>query len=294
MQGAVVALGNFDGVHLGHQVVLEKAREKARKHNKPFGVVTFEPHPRSIFSPADAPFRITPAHTKRRILSEIGVDVCFEIPFTYEFSKLSAQAFVEDLLLGNLGITHAVAGHDFVFGHKRGGNMRLLKDLMKKHHHAVDEIAPVMDTSHVLWSSTRIREHLMAGEPKKAAIVLGRNWEIEGTVLHGEKRGRSLGFPTANLGLGEFLRPRFGVYAVKVAIAGQKHNGVANIGVRPTVDGERESLEVHIFDFAGDIYDQSIRVGFVDFIRAEARFDGLEALKTQIKQDCLVAKGLLA
>lgn len=294
MQGAVVALGNFDGVHLGHQVVLEKAREKARKHNKPFGVVTFEPHPRSIFSPADAPFRITPAHTKRRILSEMGVDVCFEIPFTYEFSKLSAQAFVDELLIGKLDITHAVAGHDFVFGHKRGGDMRLLKDMMKKHHRSVDEIAPVVDAQHVLWSSTRIREHLGSGEPKKAALALGRHWEIEGIVMRGDQRGRTLGFPTANLGLGEFLRPRHGVYAVRVAHAGQMHSGVANIGVRPTVDSERESLEVHIFDFSGDIYGQSIRVGFVDFIRAEQRFDGLEALKTQIKQDCLVAKGMLA
>lgn len=294
MQGAVVALGNFDGVHLGHQVVLQMAKDKARKHNKPFGVVTFEPHPRSIFSPADAPFRITPAATKRRILAEFGVDVCFEIPFTYEFSKLSAQDFVEELLLKKLGISHAVAGHDFVFGHKRGGTMNLLKDMMKKHRLAVDEIAPVTDAAHVLWSSTRIRENLAKGEPKDAALALGRHFEIEGEVLRGAQRGRTLGFPTANMGLGEFLRPRFGVYAVRVMVKGQKHDGVTNIGVRPTVDGERESLETHIFDFVGDLYGQSIRVALLDFIRPEQRFDGLEALKNQINQDCLVAKRLLS
>lgn len=294
MQNAVVALGNFDGVHLGHQVVLEKAREQARKHGKPFGVVTFEPHPRSIFAPADAPFRITPAHTKHRILASLGVDVCFEIPFTYEFSKLTAETFVEDLLIGKLHISHAVAGHDFVFGHKRGGDMRLLKTLMKKHRLHVDEVAPVTDASHVLWSSTRIRECLQKGDPKNAAMVLGRNWEIEGIVKEGAKRGRSIGFPTANMELGDFLRPRFGVYAVTVSHAGQRYKGVANIGLRPTVDGTKESLEVHIFDFEGDVYGQSIRVGLVDFIRPEQRFEGVDALKAQIAKDCLVAKQMLA
>ncbi|MDX1923468.1 MAG: bifunctional riboflavin kinase/FAD synthetase [Alphaproteobacteria bacterium] len=294
MQNAVVALGNFDGVHLGHQVVLQKAREQARKHNKPFGVVTFEPHPRSVFAPADAPFRITPAHTKRRILADLGVDVCFEIPFTYEFSKLGAEQFVEDLLLGQLHISHAVAGHDFVFGHKRGGDMRLLKQLMKKHHLHVDEVSPVYDNSHVLWSSTRIREVLQKGDPKSAAAALGRNWEIEGIVQRGAQRGRTIGFPTANLSLDCYQRPRFGIYAVTVTHAGKQYQGVANIGIRPTVDGERESLEVHIFDFAGDLYEQSIRIGFVDFIRPEQRFEGLDALKNQIKQDCLVAKQMLA
>lgn len=294
MQGAVVALGNFDGVHLGHQVVLEKARERANRYNKPFGVVTFEPHPRSLFSPADAPFRLTPVQTKRRLLSELGVEICFEIPFTYEFSKLSATAFVEDLLLKKLCITHVVAGHDFVFGHKREGHMQLLKDIMSDHHVGVDEIAPVTDTSHVLWSSTRIREDLVKGAPAHAALALGRNWEIEGMVVHGEQIGRALGFPTANMALGEFLRPRFGVYAVRVTHVGQQYKGVANIGVRPTVDGERECLEVHIFDYTGDCYDHTLRVELVEFIRPEERFEGLEALKTQISKDCLVARHMLS
>jgi riboflavin kinase / FMN adenylyltransferase len=293
-QGAVVALGNFDGVHRGHQVVLEKARSIARAANKPFGVVTFEPHPRSIFAPADAPFRITPAPTKRRILSEMGVDVLFEIPFTYDFSKLSAQHFVHALLVNTMHISHAVAGHDFVFGHKRDGNMNVLKDLLVQHHLGADEVAPVTDALHTLWSSTRIREDLEKGDVTNAAVSLGRLWEIEGMVLQGAKRGRTIGFPTANLSMGDFLRPRFGVYAVRVNCAGHELCGIANIGVRPTVDGETHTLEVHLFDFVGDLYGQNLRVGLVDFIRPEQRFSGLDVLKDQIAQDCLVAKRMLA
>ncbi|NDE90204.1 MAG: bifunctional riboflavin kinase/FAD synthetase [Alphaproteobacteria bacterium] len=292
--GAVVALGNFDGVHKGHQVVLEKARAVAAQKEKPFGVVTFEPHPRSIFSPADAPFRLTPRATKRRILEELGVDVLFELPFTYDFSKHTAAFFVEELMLNQLNISHAVAGHDFVFGHKRLGTMAVLKDIMQQYALDADEVAPVKDGAHVLWSSTRIREHLESGDVQKAADAMGRPYEIEGVVAHGEKRGRSIGFPTINLPLSDFLRPRFGVYAVRLTFNDQCYDGVANIGVRPTVDGETQTLEAHIFDFVGNLYDQNIRVALVDFIRPEQNFGGLDALKVQIKQDCLVARQRLA
>lgn len=290
---AVVALGNFDGVHKGHQVVLSAAKRLVSQKQKPLGVVTFEPHPRSLFIPGEAPFRITPASVKRHLLADMGVDVLFEIPFTPDFAQLGAEAFIEEYLVRGFAISHAVAGHDFVFGHKRGGTISLLRETLALHGVGVEEVSPQLDEHGQIWSSTRIRAHIQKGEVRAAATLLGRSWEIEGTVIKGDARGRDLGFPTANIDPADTLRPLYGVYAVEVLVAGQKYKGVANLGIRPTVDGRAEKLEIHLFDFSGDLYGQCLRVTFVDFIRAEQAFASLEALKNQIAKDCLVARSLL-
>lgn len=292
--GAVVALGNFDGLHKGHQVVLAAAHAEAKTRKKPFGVVTFEPHPRRIFFPDHPPFRLTPVPVKRRLLEEMGVNVLFEIPFTPEFSKLPAEKFVQDILEDGLNISHAVAGYDFVFGNQRKGTIGLMRQLLAKKNVGVTEITPIMDKEGSQWSSTRIREALAQGKVQDAAHALGRLWEIEGEVVAGDKRGSSIGVPTANIDLGDTARPRFGVYAVEVRVGGKSHKGVANIGVRPTVDGKKEVLEVHIFDFSGQLYGKWLRVNLAAFIRDERRFDNIGALKAQIAQDCLEAKRLLA
>jgi riboflavin kinase/FMN adenylyltransferase len=293
-QGAVAALGNFDGLHKGHQAVLKAARALAEAEKRPFGVVTFEPHPRKIFFSEHAPFRLTPPAIKRTLLKEMGVDLLAEIPFTPAFSKVPAQEFMERILLKELNLSHAVAGHDFVFGHKRLGNMESLKTFFGLHERSVTEIAPQKDEGAELWSSTRIREQLEKGDVKGAAQALGRVWEIESKVEKGDGAGRKLGYPTANLDLDDYLRPRFGVYAVRARLGDKVYDGVANIGVRPTVNGKEQRFEVHLFGFSGDLYGQSLRVGLVDFIRPEQGFPSLEALKQQIEQDCLAAKKLLA
>lgn len=293
LRHAVVALGNFDGVHKGHQVVLAAAQKAARRINRPFGVLTFEPHPRQLLCPESRTFRITPFAVKRRLLGHIGADVLFEIPFTPDFMKVTAQDFIEKILCEKLGIAGAVAGYDFVFGHKRGGDMNFLKQRLAAHHIPVTAIEPVNDSDNNPWSSTRIRADLEKGDVQAAAAALGRLWEIEGAVEKGAQRGAALGFPTANLALGDFQRPRFGVYAVQVFCAGGVHKGVANIGLRPTVDGTRESLEVHIFDFSDDLYGKNLRVGLKAFIRDEQAFPDFQALKTQIAKDCAAARNLL-
>jgi riboflavin kinase/FMN adenylyltransferase len=291
---SVAALGNFDGLHKGHQAVLNAAKALASAEGKPFAVITFEPHPRSIFFPDHPPFRLTPAKIKRELLKEMGVDVLFEIPFSLEFAKIPAEEFMQRILLDELKVSHAVAGHDFVFGHKRQGTMQRLKDFYGDHERSVTEIAPQKDSGQVLWSSTRIREHLQNGELKEAAEALGRDWEIEGVVGKGDGAGRTLGFPTANITLGDTLRPRFGVYAVRVRHGDKRYTGVANIGTRPTVKGQDERFEVHLFDFSGDLYGADLRVELVSYLRPEQKFDGLEALKAQIAKDALAAKAHLA
>ncbi|HVY12446.1 MAG TPA: bifunctional riboflavin kinase/FAD synthetase [Alphaproteobacteria bacterium] len=292
-RGTVAALGNFDGLHKGHQAVLNAARALAKAEKRTFAVVTFEPHPRALFFPDHAPFRLTPTPIKRELLAEMGVDALFEIPFNAAFSKITAQEFMQRILLDEMDVAHAVAGHDFVFGHKRAGTMQALKDFFGGHERSVTEIAPQKNDGQ-LWSSTRIREQLQAGDMAGAREGLGRDWEIEGVVGKGDGAGHKLGYPTANLDLNGYLRPRFGVYAVRVRFEGKTLNGVANIGTRPTMNGRDERFEVHLFDFQGDLYGKTLRVALVDFIRPEKAFPSLEALKAAIAEDCLAAKARLA
>lgn len=296
--GAVVALGNFDGVHLGHQAVIRQAAEIAHSKKAPLAVLTFEPHPRSFIRPQDPPFRLTPFRIKTRHLQALGVDFVFELAFDAAMMARSAENFVAEILVGGLHIAHVVVGYDFCFGKGRAGNAALLTEFGGQHGFGVTSVAAAKAGAGPAYSSTLVREQLQAGDPKSAAATLGRPWEIEGRVEHGDARGRLLGFPTANIAIGEYMEPKLGVYAV-MAIDGDDESGgwikgVANLGRRPTVGGTRVQLEAHLFDFAGDLYGKHLRVALIDFIRPEMKFNGLDALKAQIAADSDTARKILA
>lgn len=296
--GAVVAVGNFDGVHLGHQAVLAVTRSMARAAAAPFAVLTFEPHPRAVFRPGSPPFRLTPFRAKCFVLESLGVDLLFTLHFDRAFAQKSAEEFVAGALVEGLAAKAVVVGYDFVFGHKRRGTPEFLKALGARHGFGVEIVAPVVAPGGVVYSSTQIREHLVAGRPRAAAALLGRAWEIEGRVEMGDKLGHTIGFPTANIPLDDYLRPAPGVYAVRVGIeagAGTAwHDGAANLGWRPTVGGKDLRLEAHLFDFSGDLYNRHLRVALIERLRPERRFAGLDALKTQIAADCANARQILA
>jgi riboflavin kinase/FMN adenylyltransferase len=297
-RGAVVAIGNFDGVHRGHQAVIGAAGAIARAGGAPHAVLTFEPHPRSVFQKGGAPFRLTPFRMKARYVEELGVDLLFTLHFDLDFAARSAEDFVQQVLMEGLGVRHAVVGYDFVFGHGRRGTPALLRAMGGQHGFGVDVIAPVESGSGAIFSSTRIREHLAAGQPREAAALLGRLWEIDGRVLRGDQRGRTIGFPTANLDLEDCLRPAAGVYAVRAGIDEEGRtrwfDAVANLGWRPTFNGQDLKLEAHLFDFSGDLYGRHLRVAFVEYLRAEQRFAGIDALKAQIAEDARQARAILA
>jgi riboflavin kinase/FMN adenylyltransferase len=296
-KGGAVALGNFDGVHKGHQALLARAAGNARALDAPLLVLTFEPHPRRFFVPDTGPFRLTMLPAKLRLLELYGVQAVLAQHFDTAFAALSADAFVDEVLLAGMGARHVVCGYDFTFGARRGGNVEMLRDMGARKGFGVTVLDPVMREGEI-YSSTSIREALRAGWPSEAAELLGHAWEIEGVVEQGDQRGRTIGFPTANVALGEHLRPRFGVYAVRALIDGQEsqgwRNGVANLGRRPTIGTLQENFEVHVFDFAGDLYGKSLRVGLVDFIRPEMKFSGLDQLKAQIAADGQAARAILS
>ena len=294
--GSAVAIGNFDGIHLGHQAVIREAGRIAQDADIPWAVLTFEPHPRELFSPGDDPYRLTPFRIKARQIEELGVDALFVLHFDPEFAKLSAEGFIKNVLVGGLSARHVVSGYDFVFGNKRAGNCDLLLHKGKEDGFDFTCVSAVDDGEKV-YSSTRVRKYLAAGDPVAAAGVLGRSFEIEGRVEQGDQRGRTIGFPTANVHLGEYLRPARGVYAVRAGIDEGSdtvwHDGVANLGIRPTFDGEDLVLEVHLFDFDGDLYNRHLRVALIDYLRPEQKFDGLDALKSQIAADGAQARVIL-
>ncbi len=290
-RGATIALGNFDGVHLGHASVIRAAH--VARPEAPLAVLTFEPHPREVFRPDDPPFRLTLSAERADALAGLGVQVLYELQFDDEFSHMTAERFVLDVLHGALDARHLVSGQDFAFGFRRGGGALFLTERAEALGMGVTLVPPVTDAQGPL-SSTRIRRALQDGYPERATAELGRPWAIRGVVTHGDKRGRTIGFPTANVPLGRHLEPARGVYAVTVRTAGGKHKGVANIGRRPTVNAGPESrLEVNLFDFSGDLYDQEITVALHAYIRAEVRFPGLDALKAQIAADAAEARRLL-
>lgn len=291
-KGGAVALGNFDGVHRGHQALLATATEHAGKLHAPVLALTFEPHPRGFFVPDTGPFRLTLPPAKTRLLSHYGVQAVLAQRFDAAFAALPADAFVEDVLLKGLGTRHVVCGYDFTFGARRGGNVERLRVEGKARGFAVTVLDPVMREGEI-YSSTRIREALRAGWITEAAGLLGHAWEIEGAVELGDQRGRTIGFPTANVDLGEHLRPRFGVYAVRALVDGSWRDGVANLGRRPTFGKLKENFEVHLFDFSGDLYGKVLRVAMVDFIRPEMKFAGLDQLKAQIAADGEAARRVL-
>jgi len=291
--GAVIALGNFDGVHRGHQALVARAQQQARALDAPLVALTFEPHPRRYFVPDTGPFRLTLLPAKVRLLAESGVQAVLAQRFDPAFAAISAQAFVDSVLLQGLGARHVVCGYDFTFGARRSGNVEQLREMAAERALGVTVLDPVMREGEI-YSSTRIREALRAGWPSEASELLGHHWEIEGAVEQGDQRGRTIGFPTANVALGEHLRPRFGVYAVRARVDGTWRDGVANLGKRPTVGKLQENFEVHLFDFTGDLYSQVLRVQLIDFIRPEMKFSGLDALKAQIAADGQAARAILA
>jgi riboflavin kinase/FMN adenylyltransferase len=291
-RGATVALGNFDGVHLGHHSVIRAAH--AARPDLPLAVLTFEPHPREVFRPDDPPFRLTLSAERADALAALGVRFLYELPFNRDFSLMSAEDFVSRVLRQGIGALHLACGLDFAFGHRRGGDTAYLASQAEALGMGLTLVPPVTDAEGPL-SSTRIRRVLQDGYPERATAELGRPWAIRGEVVHGDKRGRVIGFPTANVPLGRHLEPARGVYAVKIRLAdGTCHKGVANIGRRPTVNAEPESrLEVHVFDYDGDLYGQEITVSLLAYIRAETKFSGLDALKAQIARDAAEARRLL-
>lgn len=298
VRGGVVALGNFDGVHRGHQAVIGAARRIAVESGRPLGVMTFEPHPRLVFNPEQPPFRLTPFRIKARHVEALGADFLYAQHFDLDFASLSAQDFVRRVLVAGLGVKHVVVGYDYVFGKGRQGNCVLLGEMATALGFGATCVPPAGDAGGQVYSSTRVRQLLAAGQPAEAAHLLGRYWEIEGRVEHGDARGRTIGFPTVNIPLGEYQRPAVGVYAVRAGVdrggATVWHDGVANYGRRPTFGGGDELLEAHLFDFAADLYGQHVRVALVDYLRPERAFDGVAALKAQIAEDCAAARRVLA
>ena len=297
-KGCVVALGNFDGVHLGHRAVISQAGVLARSLDALFAVMTFEPHPRLLFQPDLPPFRLTPFRVKTRLIEELGADLCLMQHFDAAFAAHTAHEFIADLLVEHLGVKGVVVGHDYVFGQKRQGNPDYLRRMGEQLGFEVVVVEAATNADGRIYSSTAIRDLLVHGRPAEAALLLGHPWEIEGRVEHGDHRGRTIGFPTANLGLEDYLRPATGVYAVRVGLTAehQTHwlNGVANFGHRPTFNKTAELLEVHILDFADDLYGRHVRVQMLEFIRPERKFSGIGDLKEQITLDAQTARILLA
>lgn len=295
LRGGIAALGNFDGFHLGHQAVVGRARDRARADGRPTIVVTFDPHPARLFRPDLPPFALTSIAQRLDLFERFGVDAAVVLRFDRDFAALTAETFVTDWLVDRLGLLGVVTGEDFTFGKGRSGDVAELARLGAAHGIAAEAIAPVADATGGVISSTRIREALKAGDPPAATALLTRPFIIEGVVEHGDKRGRTIDFPTANLALGDYQRPAYGVYAVRVGLPdGRRFDGVANLGIRPMFDPPKELLEVYLFDFAGDLYGVKVAVELHHFLRPEWKLDGLDALKAQIAKDCDEARKVLA
>ena len=294
-RGASVAMGNFDGVHLGHQALIDLARG----HGAPLGVVTFEPHPREHFQPGHGPFRLMNAESRSHRMARLGVEQLYELPFDAELAGLTPEEFVRQILVEGLGVAHVVVGEDFRFGHRRAGTAEDLVRLGAIHGFGVT-LAPILcrDGDGSAISSSAIRQVLSEGRPRDAAAMLGHWHRIEGEVIHGHKLGRELGFPTANMSVAGLHLPKLGVYAVKVDIldgpAPSSHMGAASLGVRPMFGENLPNLETHLLDFKGDLYGRHLSVAFVEYLRPELKFDGLDALVAQMNLDCEDARRILA
>ncbi|MGE0180415.1 MAG: bifunctional riboflavin kinase/FAD synthetase [Sphingomonas sp.] len=293
-RGGIVALGNFDGFHAGHQAVVGRAVARARAEGRPALVVTFDPHPARFFRPDLPPIRLTDLDQRQALLAGAGIDAMIVLTFDAALAAVPAPEFVTDHLVSRMGAAGVVTGEDFTFGKGRAGDTEALKLLGRANGLSVDIAAPVTDDDGVI-SSTRIREALRAGDCGTATRLLTRPFAIRGTVIHGDKRGRELGFPTANIGLGDYLRPRFGVYAVRALLAeGRVVEGVANLGLRPMFADGRELLEPWFFDFDGDLYGRTIEVSLITYLREERAFDDLDGLVAQVKQDADDARATLS
>jgi riboflavin kinase/FMN adenylyltransferase len=293
LRGGIVALGNFDGFHLGHQAVVGRAIDRARADGRPALVATFDPHPVRFFKPDAPPFRLTTLDQRQRLFAAAGADAMVVFHFDAALAGLSAEAFVAERLAGLIGAAGVVTGEDFTFGKGRSGNAAVLAELASQHGIFAETVAPVsLDGAPV--SSSRIREALQAGDCATAERLLTRPFAIEGEVQHGDKLGRTIGYPTANIDLDRYLRPRYGVYAVRGRMPdGRMLDGAANLGIRPSFDPPKELLEPYFFRNPGDLYGQMIEVELHHWLRPELKFGSLEALKAQIERDCAEARRFL-
>lgn len=288
-KGACVAIGNFDGVHKGHLSVIELARAAAETLNTAFGVITFEPHPRAYFQPTSKPFRLMSPEARASQLEKVGINNLYELQFNSALSSLSADQFINDVLVNGLGVKHIVVGEDFCFGKNRSGSVKMLEEYGRKLGFGVT-IAPLVEDNKGIFSSTSIRNAITDGRPDDAAHMLGHWYRIEGTVISGDQRGRELGYPTANMSLDGLHLPKFGVYAVIADILTGPYKGrffgAASLGERPTFGVNIPNLETFIFDFSGDIYEEELSIALVSFQRPELKFDNLDDLIKQMDQDC--------
>jgi riboflavin kinase / FMN adenylyltransferase len=293
LRGATVAIGNFDGVHRGHKAVIAAALARGRALGKPSVALTFEPHPRAFFNPDEPLFRLTPEAAKLRLLAATGLDGAIVLTFNADLAKLSAEDFVERVLVDRFAIAGAAIGFNFHFGANRAGSPEFLQAQGKQHGFAVDIVPPLLDGGRPV-SSGPIRAALAAGRLADAAEFLGYPWFVSGTVVHGDKRGRELGFPTANLQLDPACALRHGIYAVRTAVAGQRYDGVASFGRRPMFDTGAVLLEIFLFDFSGDLYGADVDVAFTAWLRDEAMFASANDLVRQMQEDSRLAREALA
>ncbi len=295
LRGAIIALGNFDGFHRGHQAVAGEAIDWAHAEGRPSIIATFDPHPVRFFKPDVPPFRLTTLEQRQELYLGAGATAMLVFHFDAELSGTSAEDFITEILIERFGAHGVVTGGDFTFGKGAKGNVDLLRSFGGEHGLKSRVVSPVEGEGAIV-SSSRIREALREGQPELAAELLTRPFSIRGIVEHGDKRGREIGYPTANLAIDKYLRPKYGIYAVtgKVLATGEELKGAANIGIRPQFEPPKELLEPHFFDFSGDLYGQEIEIAFHHFLRGEAKFDSLEDLITQMDKDCEEARRLLA
>lgn len=294
LQGSIVALGNFDGFHLGHQAVVGRAIQRAFHERRPVIVATFDPHPVRFFKPDVPPFRLTSLDQREALFAHAGADAMLVFQFDKALAVTSSEDFVSEVLAGQIGAAGVVTGDDFTFGRGRKGDVLMLRRLGEENGIVAETVPPVLlGTTRI--SSGRIREALQTGDLATATRLLSRDFAVEGVVQSGDRRGRELGYPTANMTLGDYQRPRYGIYAVRVTLDdGSEHPGVASLGVRPTFEPPQELLETHLLDFAGDLYGRKIEVALHAFIRDEKKFDDIEALVAHMREDEAKARHLLA
>ncbi|CAN5236924.1 bifunctional riboflavin kinase/FAD synthetase [soil metagenome] len=293
LRGGIIALGNFDGFHVGHQAVVGRAVEIARAEGRPAIVATFDPHPVHYFRPEIPPFRLTTLDQRERLFAKAGADAMLVFRFDETLANVTAESFVRDWLVGQTGTTGVVTGQDFTFGKGRRGSVDTLQTIGATLDMVCETVGAIVDADGAI-SSSRIRSALQDGDCRTATCLLTRPFAVMNTVQHGAKVGRELGFPTANIEMGDYLRPRYGIYAIRGRLPdGRVLDGVANLGIRPSFDPPKELLEPYFFDFEGDLYGVEVEVDLIEFIRGEAKYDDLESLKVQIAADCEAAKAIL-
>jgi len=292
-RGAVLAIGNFDGVHRGHQALIAAAVKEARARGAPAGALIFEPHPRELFHPEEPHFHLTPMPQKLAVFEQLGLDLAVVLPFNRELASLSADDFIARVLVNGLRARHVVIGHDFFFGKGRSGTPETMREAAQRSGFGLTVVAPVAEEGEV-FSSSAIRLRLAQGDVKVAAAMLGRWWRVGGWVVGGAKRGVGLGFPTANVPLPRGTALGHGIYAVRACVEGKRYDGAAYLGTRPTYDNGMPVLEVFLFSFEGDLYGRDIEVEFIDFVRGDRKFASSEELVAQMQADCARAAEILA